>query len=85
MSKAKAKIKNLIEVFGKDYMCQSARQITDCCQSFEEGVKFGENLTTEEIFEWLTTQNYVTDLKETMIENFNNYKNQKNEITKSNI
>ena len=76
MSKAKAKIKNLIEVFGEDYMSQSARQIIDCSHSFENGVKYGENLTIEQVFEWLTTQNYVTDLKETMIENFKNFKNQ---------
>lgn len=29
----------------------------------------------EDVFEWITTQNYLTDLKETLIENYNNFKN----------
>jgi hypothetical protein len=31
-----------------------------------------EQQTIEEVFEWLTINNYLTDLKETLIENFKN-------------
>jgi len=31
--------------------------------------------TIDEVFEWLTTHNYLTDLKETMIKDFNKFKN----------
>lgn len=40
--------------------------------SFIEGAKWQEQQTIEEVFEWLTTNNYLTDLKETLIENFKN-------------
>jgi hypothetical protein len=36
------------------------------------GAKWQEQQTIEEVFEWLTTNNYLTDLKETLIENFKN-------------
>lgn len=39
---------------------------------FREGAKWQQEKTIEEIFEWLTTNNYLTDLKETLIENFKN-------------
>ncbi len=39
------------------------------------GAKWQEQQTIEEIFEWLTTNNYLTDLKETMIKDFNKFKN----------
>ncbi len=35
---------------------------------------FKENII-EDVFEWLTTQNYLTDLKKTLIENYNSFKN----------
>jgi len=41
-------------------------------KSFIEGVKWQQEKTIEEVFEWLTTNNYLTDLKETLIENFKN-------------
>jgi hypothetical protein len=34
------------------------------------GAKWQQEKTIEEVFEWLTTNNYLTDLKETLIENF---------------
>jgi uncharacterized protein (DUF1778 family) len=34
--------------------------------------KWQKEKTIEEVFEWLTTNNYLTDLKETLIENFKN-------------
>jgi SOS response regulatory protein OraA/RecX len=37
---------------------------------FKLGAKWQEQQTIEEVFEWLTTNNYLTDLKETLIENF---------------
>jgi len=37
---------------------------------FQDGAKWQEQQTIEEVFEWLTTNNYLTDLKETLIENF---------------
>jgi hypothetical protein len=40
--------------------------------SFAIGAKWQEQQTIEEVFEWLTTNNYLTDLKETLIENFKN-------------
>ena len=46
--------------------------------SFEQAKemeKLKQEQTIEEVFEWLTTQNYVTDLKETMIKDFKNFKN----------
>ena len=43
--------------------------------SFKEGSKWQEKQTIEEVFEWLTTNNYLTDLKETMIKDFNKFKN----------
>ncbi len=39
---------------------------------FINGAKWQEQETIEEVFEWLTTNNYLTDLKETLIENFKN-------------
>lgn len=39
---------------------------------FIEGAKWQEQQTIEEVFEWLTTHNYLTDLKKTLIENFKN-------------
>jgi hypothetical protein len=39
---------------------------------FQDGAKWQEQQTIEEVFEWLTTNNYLTDLKETLIENFKN-------------
>ena len=38
--------------------------------SFAIGAKWQQEKTIEEVFEWLTTNNYLTDLKETLIENF---------------
>ena len=38
----------------------------------EAMAKWEEQKTIEEVFEWLTTNNYLTDLKETLIENFKN-------------
>jgi hypothetical protein len=40
--------------------------------SFAIGAKWQEQQTIEEVFEWLTTNNYLTDLKETLINNFKN-------------
>jgi hypothetical protein len=37
---------------------------------FLEGAKWQQERTIEEVFDWLTTNNYLTDLKETLIENF---------------
>jgi hypothetical protein len=42
---------------------------------FNRGAKWQEQQTIEEVFEWLTTNNYLTDLKETMIKDFNKFKN----------
>ena len=42
---------------------------------FIDVAKWQEQKTIEEIFEWLTTKNYLTDLKETMIIDFKNFKN----------
>jgi hypothetical protein len=39
------------------------------------GAVWQEQQTIEEVFEWLTIQNYLTDLKETMIKDFNKFKN----------
>jgi hypothetical protein len=55
-------------------------RLEDCLNvDFEDGVKLGAKLqekqTIEEVFEWLTTKNYLTDLKETMIKDFNKFKN----------
>lgn len=36
------------------------------------GAKLQEEKTIEEVFEWLTTKNYLTDLKETLIKEFKN-------------
>lgn len=44
-------------------------------EDFINGAKWQEDKTIEEVFEWLTTQNYLTDLKETLIENFKEFKN----------
>ena len=41
---------------------------------FIAGAKWQQQETIEEVFEWLNTNNYVTDLKETMIEDFNKFK-----------
>jgi hypothetical protein len=40
--------------------------------TFIDGAKWQEQQVIEEVFEWLTTNNYLTDLKETLIENFKN-------------
>jgi hypothetical protein len=40
-----------------------------------EVLKHQQEKTIEEVFEWLTTNNYLTDLKETMIKDFNKFKN----------
>jgi hypothetical protein len=40
--------------------------------TFIDGAKWQEQQTIEEVFEWLTTNNYLTDLKQTLIENFKN-------------
>ena len=42
---------------------------------FKNGVKCKQEQTIEEVFEWLTTNNYLTYLKETMIKDFNKFKN----------
>jgi len=39
-------------------------------ETFMEGAKWQEQQTIEEVFEWLTTNDYLTDLKQTLIENF---------------
>ena len=44
-------------------------------EGFIEGAKWQEQKTIEEVFEWLTSNNYLTDLKETMIKDFNVFKN----------
>jgi hypothetical protein len=41
---------------------------------FINGYKLAKEQTIYEVFEWLTTNNYLTDLKETLIKNFNNFK-----------
>ena len=41
---------------------------------FINGYKLAKEQTIDEVFEWLTTNNYLTDLKETIIKNFNNFK-----------
>ena len=41
-------------------------------ETFIEGAKWQQQKTIEEVFEWLTTNNYLTDLKETLIKNFKN-------------
>jgi hypothetical protein len=50
----------------------------DCKWWFTKGAAFGskwqEQETIEEVFDWLTTNNYLTDLKETLIKDFNNFK-----------
>jgi hypothetical protein len=43
----------------------------------EEAKKI-EKRQIEYVFEWLTTNNYLTDLKETMIEDFNKFKKKQN-------
>jgi hypothetical protein len=40
--------------------------------AFEKGAKWQQEKTIEEVFEWLISNNYLTDLKETLIENFKN-------------
>ena len=52
-------------------------RLEDCLNvDFDDGVKLGAKFsreqTIEDVFEWLTTNNYLTDLKETLIENFKN-------------
>jgi hypothetical protein len=42
---------------------------------FINGYKLAKEQTIDEVFEWLTTNNYLTDLKETLIKDFNNLKN----------
>jgi SOS response regulatory protein OraA/RecX len=42
------------------------------CVGFIDGFQLAKEKTIEEVFEWLTTNNYLTDLKETLIENFKN-------------
>ena len=37
---------------------------------FQDGAKWQQEETIKEVFEWLTTHNYLTDLKETLIEQF---------------
>jgi hypothetical protein len=39
---------------------------------FINGYKLAQEQTIDEVFEWLTTNNYLTDLKETMIKQFKN-------------
>lgn len=57
-----------------DYMDMYDKNF-DIRNSFITGVKYQEQETIEEVFEWLTTNNYLTDLKETMIKDFNKFKN----------
>lgn len=40
----------------------------------EEALELFKQNTIEEVFEWLTTKNYLTDLKETLIKDFNQFK-----------
>jgi hypothetical protein len=42
------------------------------CVGFIDGFQLAKEKTIEEVFEWLTTNNYLTDLKETLINNFKN-------------
>jgi hypothetical protein len=42
------------------------------CQKAKEIEKQQKQQTIEEVFEWLTKNNYVTDLKETLIEQLKN-------------
>ena len=42
------------------------------CVGFIDGFQLAKEKTIEEVFEWLTTNDYLTDLKETLIENFKN-------------
>jgi hypothetical protein len=39
-------------------------------EAFIAGAKWQKEKTIEEVFEWLTTNDYLTDLKQTLIENF---------------
>ena len=57
-----------------DYMDMYDKNF-DIRNSFITGAKYQEQETIEEVFEWLTTNNYLTDLKETMIKDFNKFKN----------
>jgi hypothetical protein len=61
----------------KDFPHYSVRDIMDdtdikgwLLESLQKGAKWQKEKTIEEVFEWLTTNNYLTDLKETLIENF---------------
>jgi hypothetical protein len=50
---------------------------------FINGAKWQQERTIEEVFDYLTTNNYLTDLKETLIENFKNKNNENKTIKKS--
>jgi hypothetical protein len=64
--KEKTKQEKLLQV-AERYSANELSQL-----GFINGAKWQEQQTIEEVFEWLTTNNYLTDLKETLINNFKN-------------
>lgn len=52
----------------------SIHQLSNDFNQAKEMEKQQRQRTIEEVFEWLTKNNYVTDLKETLIDNFNKFK-----------
>ncbi len=64
-----------LEEAAKNYIHKPQNNDYGDYNSFIEGAKWQQEKTIEEVFEWLTTNNYLTDLKETMIKDFNKFKN----------
>jgi hypothetical protein len=65
--KEKTKQEKLLQV-AERYSANELSQL-----GFINGAKWQEQQTIEEVFEWLTTNNYLTDLKETLWLTTNNY------------
>ncbi len=70
--KEEPKQKTLEEVAEMHFEWTKNDETLTCKDHFIEGAKWQEQQTIEEVFEWLITNNYLTDLKETLIENFKN-------------
>lgn len=68
--KIKTMKKETLEEALNNYIAKKHTQ--EECVGFIDGFQLAKEKTIEEVFEWLTTNNYLTDLKETLIENFKN-------------
>lgn len=64
-----------LEEAAEEYLIKKYQKGTYLGKLFTAGAKWQEDKTIEEVFEWLTTEDYLTDLKETLIKNFKEFKN----------